>query len=220
MKLWMATLTIVLSVCMVWSVQPAMAQARGGEGKLGLLAQRRAQRWNALAKHLNLTDEQKAKIKSIVENARQEAQKVRANSSLTPQEKRTRLRDLRRNTRQEIGSVLTPEQRTKLQKLRAWAWHRWQVQCADRAGKVAKALGLNKAQEKAIGDILRRARRERQRIWNDSTLTPQQKMQKLMELRRKTWQDLRQQWTPEQQSKLRAGIARRWRLWNRLRQSL
>jgi len=217
-KRLITAVSILLSACMICCVQPATAQARDGDSQPGLLAQRRVQGWNALVKRLDLTEEQKVKIRNILDNARQEAQKLRDNSSLTPQEKRARLRELRRNARQEIGSVLTPEQRTKLQKLRVGLWHRWHVQRAYRAGKAAKALGLNKAQEQAIAEILRHAREERHRIWSDGMLTPQEKVQTLMNLRRNVWDKVHQQLTPQQQDKLRVGIARRWHMWNRIRQ--
>jgi Spy/CpxP family protein refolding chaperone len=45
------------------------------------------------------------------------------------------LLDLRKNTRQEIGSVLTPEQREKMRKLWAWRWHRWQMWRAYRRAR-------------------------------------------------------------------------------------
>lgn len=156
---------ILLSVLTVWALQPAVAQVGDKNAKIDTQAQRRIQQREAVAKWLRLTDEQKAKIKSIWENARQQAQKIRDDASLKPGEKRARLRDLWRNTRQEIGSGLTPEQRAKWWRLRLWAWHRWQMARAYRAGKIAKALGLTPAQERALARLLRQAREASRRIW-------------------------------------------------------
>lgn len=137
-----AMLLVLTSVLAMCSIQLAVAQDTAKDTKPGVLAQRRLHRWNALAKWLQLTDDQKTKIKSIISNARERAQKIRADTSLTPAQKRQQLRDLRRSTRQEIGSVLTPEQREKLRKLWAWRWHRWQMWKAYRAGKAAKAFQM------------------------------------------------------------------------------
>lgn len=122
-----AMLLVLTSVLALYTIQPAVAQDTGKRTKPGASAHWRLHRWNALAKWLQLSDEQKAKIRSILSNARERAQKVRADTSLTPAQKRQQLRDLRRSTRQEIGSVLTPEQREKLRKLWAWRWRQWHM---------------------------------------------------------------------------------------------
>lgn len=155
----MVMLLTFLGVLAMGSIQPAMAQIAGRSAKPGLLAQRRLHHWNALAKRLQLTDEQKAKIKSIVDNAREQAQKIRADTTLPPAQKRKQLLDLRRNTRQQIGSVLTPEQRERLRKLWAWRWHRWQLWRAYRAGKAAKALQPTPEQQRYLRALAERAKR-------------------------------------------------------------
>lgn len=165
MKRLIVGVWILLGILTVWAIQPAVAQAGSKNAKFNTWIQRRAQRLEAVAKWLQLTDEQKAKIKSIRENARQQAQKIRDDTSLKPDEKRARLRDLWRNTRREIGSVLTPEQRAKWWRLRLWAWHRWQMARAYRAGKIAKALGLSPMQERTMARLLKRAREARRHIW-------------------------------------------------------
>jgi len=133
----------LISVLAVWSIQPALAQDTGKGIKPGVLAQRRLHRWNAMAKRLQLTDEQRAKIKGIINNAREQARKIRDDASLTREQKRKQLLDLRKNTRQEIGSVLTPEQREKMRKLWAWRWHRWQMWRAYRLGKMGRGAPIS-----------------------------------------------------------------------------
>lgn len=146
MKKQIAILIMLAGFLSVWSIQPAMAQDMDKETRPGVLAQRRLHRWNAVAKWLQLTDEQKAKIKSIANNAREQAGKIRTDTTLTPEQKRKQLLELRRNTRQEIGSVLTPEQREKVRKMWAWRWHRWQMWRAYRAGKASRTFQLNPEQ--------------------------------------------------------------------------
>lgn len=152
MKKGMAVGLALVGFLAVWFAQPVLAQATEQNTKPGakVLAQRRLHRWNALAKWLQLTDEQKAKIRNILNNAREQARKIRADSTLTPQQKRKQLLELRRSTRQEIGSVLTPDQREKMRKLWAWRWHRWQMWRAYRAGKAAKAFALTPEQQRKL----------------------------------------------------------------------
>jgi Spy/CpxP family protein refolding chaperone len=120
-------LLTLISVPAMWCIQPALAQVTGKGAGPDVLAQRRLHRWNAMARWLQLTDEQKTRIKSIVENARQQARTIRDDTSLTREQKRKQLRELRRSTRQEIGSVLTPEQREKVRKWWTWRWYRWRM---------------------------------------------------------------------------------------------
>jgi Spy/CpxP family protein refolding chaperone len=117
----------VLGVAALWTAPAVQAQDMDKDGARGVLAQCRLHRWNAMARWLQLTDEQKTRIKSIVENARQQARTIRDDTSLTREQKRNQLRELRRSTRQEIGSVLTPEQREKVRKWWTWRWYRWRM---------------------------------------------------------------------------------------------
>ncbi|MCS6830560.1 MAG: hypothetical protein RMM08_11310 [Armatimonadota bacterium] len=135
-----AMLLALTSVLTIWSAQPAPAQAPSKGDRPGVIAQRRLHRWNALSKWLQLSDEQKANIKNIVGSAREQARKIRTDTTLTPEQKRQQLQELRRNTRQQIGSVLTPEQREKLRNLWAWRWRQWQRWKAYRWGKASRSL--------------------------------------------------------------------------------
>lgn len=90
------------------------------------MAQYRLRRAAALPRQLRLTEEQKVRIREIVRRSREQARQIREDTSLTPEQKRERLRELRRSTRQEISSVLTPEQREKMRRLWAWRWRQWQ----------------------------------------------------------------------------------------------
>jgi Spy/CpxP family protein refolding chaperone len=139
-----------ISVLAMWWSQPVLAQdaGRGAKPGAGVLAQRRLHRWNAFARWLQLSDEQKAKFQDILSNAREQARKIRTDSTLTPKQKRQQLQQLRQNTRQQIGSLLTPEQRKKMHKLWAWRWHRWQLWRAYRAGKWEKMLPRSPVQQR------------------------------------------------------------------------
>jgi protein CpxP len=60
---------------------------------------------------LNLTDTQKAQIKQIREGARSQADAVKNDSSLSADQKETKLRAIHRDTHEQVIKVLTPEQR-------------------------------------------------------------------------------------------------------------
>ncbi|MCS7309554.1 MAG: hypothetical protein RMM06_10200 [Armatimonadota bacterium] len=117
----------LLGILVIGGSQPTQAQDAAEGAKSGAPAvQRPARRGEALARRLQLSDEQRAKMRDILNSAREQARKIRTDTSLTPEQKRQQLRELRRNTRQQMGSVLTPEQREKMRKLWAWRWRQWQ----------------------------------------------------------------------------------------------
>lgn len=67
-----------------------------------------------LSKMLNLTDDQKVKIKPIIESTDAQAHSIRQDTSLTPQDRRAKMRDLHEKTMTQIRGILTPEQQAKL----------------------------------------------------------------------------------------------------------
>ncbi len=63
-------------------------------------------------KDLNLTKEQQEKVKAIQEKQRTEMEAIR-NSSLSREEQRTKMMDMRKKYNDEIEAILTPEQKEK-----------------------------------------------------------------------------------------------------------
>jgi Spy/CpxP family protein refolding chaperone len=63
---------------------------------------------------LNLTDDQKAQIKKIRDDAKSKADAVKADGSLADADKRAKLREIHRTAMMESRKVLTTEQRAQL----------------------------------------------------------------------------------------------------------
>jgi Spy/CpxP family protein refolding chaperone len=59
---------------------------------------------------LNLTDEQKAKIKAIRDDAQQQIQATQKDSSLSDEAKQQKLKMIRKEIRRQVWGVMTPEQ--------------------------------------------------------------------------------------------------------------
>ena len=64
-------------------------------------------------KDLNLTKEQQEKVKGIQDKQREEAEAVR-NSSLSRDEQRTKMMEIRKKYSEQIDAILSAEQREKL----------------------------------------------------------------------------------------------------------
>lgn len=79
------------------------------------------QNLGAILRQLNLTTEQKASVKTILQDSRSQAKAIKDDASLTKEQKIAKFVELRKATIEKIAAVLTPEQQTKFRELLAKA---------------------------------------------------------------------------------------------------
>ena len=65
---------------------------------------------------LNLTDDQKAKVKDILADAKTKRQAVVSDASLSEEQKRAKMKELHEGMMSKLNEVLTPEQQAELKK--------------------------------------------------------------------------------------------------------
>lgn len=70
-----------------------------------------------MAKDLNLTDAQKTQMQQLMTQMRPKMEAIRNNTSLTPEQKRTQMQELRKTQMEQMKSILTPEQQQKMQSM-------------------------------------------------------------------------------------------------------
>jgi protein CpxP len=70
-----------------------------------------------IAQQLELTDEQKAKVKPILEAQAQKMRELRDDTSLSPEDRRPKMQSIREETTAQMKAVLTPDQFEKWQKM-------------------------------------------------------------------------------------------------------
>jgi Spy/CpxP family protein refolding chaperone len=68
----------------------------------------------AAVESLNLTDDQKAKIKDIFADAKTKKQAVSSDASLSEEQKKAKMKELHSGIMAKLNEVLTPEQQTEL----------------------------------------------------------------------------------------------------------
>ena len=90
---------------------PTAQQARPASGRV----ERQLER---MSKSLNLTDDQVAKIRPILQNRNKQLEDLRAKSSLPQGYARAKATEVRRSSRQQIDQILTPEQKEKQKPMR------------------------------------------------------------------------------------------------------
>jgi Spy/CpxP family protein refolding chaperone len=76
-------------------------------------------RGNRIAKVLNLTDAQKSQLKPLLQNAFAQFKAIRADTTLTPDQRRQKIQELRTETKTAVDQILTPAQQQKLADLKA-----------------------------------------------------------------------------------------------------
>ena len=69
--------------------------------------------------NLGLSADQKSQIKQIRENEKQQIQAVKADNSLSKDQKKAKIKDIRQNSTSQINGLLTPEQQQKFAQRRA-----------------------------------------------------------------------------------------------------
>lgn len=67
---------------------------------------------------LNLSDDQKAKMASLRREFKDKAEAIKGNTALTPEQKREQFRDLSKQHRERVKSLLTKEQLERMESLR------------------------------------------------------------------------------------------------------
>jgi protein CpxP len=75
-------------------------------------------RLRRMSKELNLTDDQKEKVKPILQDEAQQMKSVQADNSLTAQQRRKKMREIHKTFEPQVQAVLTPEQRDKLKNMK------------------------------------------------------------------------------------------------------
>lgn len=71
----------------------------------------------ALVRRLDLADDQKTQVKAIFAESQAKAKAIRADSSLSAEQKKTARTELRKATHDQVMAVLTPEQQEKLKQM-------------------------------------------------------------------------------------------------------
>jgi len=96
---------------------PGSAHAQSGHRRHGRAPQLGLGR--EMAAKLGLSEAQVSQLKTAREATRDQIRAVRADTTLSPEDKHARMRQILADSKQQMQKILTPEQQAKLQELRA-----------------------------------------------------------------------------------------------------
>jgi|SRR5215472_1147490 len=113
-------ITLLLAAGLTFAQTSQEKQAPTPEKRSGMHDQGESldQHLQTLSEKLNLSDEQKAKIKPILQDQMQQMKAVRADSSLSKDEKQAKIKSIHDSSHDRINAVLTPEQQAKLKQMK------------------------------------------------------------------------------------------------------
>ena len=136
-----------------------------------------------LSEKLNLTDAQKTAIKLILANDANE------------------IKEIRENGRRQINAILTPEQQKEFAEIKSEARHRMREHAGDRLEMLTEKLNLTNAQMTAIKPIFVTEANDIKAVWQDNSLSKEQKQSKMFDIREAAKEKINTILTPEQQAK-------------------
>ena len=175
------TLVVLAAVAGVLSLQllalaadnQAPAQPASGDRVAAL-----RERMQDTAKELNLTDEQKEKLQTIIRAQAGKLRELRQDTSLSAEDKKEKVRAIREGIVAEVKKVLTPEQFEK--------WKAKQGQLAAGGGaplarvqEAIKELNLTDQQQEQLKPIYEEQMGKLRELYQDTTLSIPQKLEKL-----------------------------------------
>src|SRR5215469_5854572 len=104
-----AAMVCLLLGAMAVFAQDQAAPPQGGGGRRGQMPTPE-QRLQRMTQSLNLTEDQQAKIKPILDNESTQMQSLRSDSSLSQEDRMAKMKQIRENTTSQINPILTPDQ--------------------------------------------------------------------------------------------------------------
>ncbi|MHC1696740.1 MAG: hypothetical protein AB9919_01485 [Geobacteraceae bacterium] len=216
------TATAVLAMCAGLTqiapaeVTPAKNQQQGKMGcGCAMSKQMNADSHLAMmAKCLGLSEDQKAKVKPILEENFKEKQAVFADTNLTRDQRRAKMQELRTKLHDQVKPLLTTEQNSKVAEMWKTKGHHgkgkhgcmkpghhgkdFRMDPTKHLERMTACMGLSTDQQGKIKPILEENFKAKQALRADNTLTKDQRQAKMQELRVKLHDQIKPLLTPEQ----------------------
>ncbi len=172
-------------------------------------------------KQLNLTAEQKAKLKTIHEEQKKEMQALKGEKDANKEQRKA----IHEKYKAQMESVLTADQKQQLAKMKEERKAAWKNGDFKKGGKyrqmgdstrmgnkgkfkkgaeMSKELGLSATQQEQMKKIREDYSSQFQALRNDNSLTKDQKKDKMQDLRKAQMEKMKTVLTPEQMDKMKS----------------
>lgn len=155
-----------------------------------------------LTKDLNLSEDQKQKLKAINENHRKQITELNKNDNITVKEMRERKANLSREHKASVEGILTAEQKTKLQAQKTKSIEQRQQMQAKRMEKMKKELSLTDEQSSKLKTMNDGYKSKFESLKNNESLDRTAKKEQFKALKQQQKDELKNVLTQDQMKKL------------------
>ena len=93
-------------------------QEHGARGGHAMGAMTPESRLKMLTEKLDLTEDQQAKLKTILEDESTQMQNLHHDTSMAPEDRRAKMKELHESSTEKINAVLTPDQQSKWKQMK------------------------------------------------------------------------------------------------------
>jgi hypothetical protein len=191
MKMTKNALMAALALAGALSWQPQTLCAAQEKSAAGQRLEQFRERMQDTMKELNLTDEQKEKLKPIWQEQMQKMRELWQDQNLSRQEKMEKFKTMREEMEPKLKPILTAEQLEKWQKQRS-------AQGREGLQDALKELNLTDAQKEKLKPLWQEQAQKVRELRQDKNLSPQEKMAKVKVIQEEMEPKLKQILTGEQ----------------------
>ena len=154
---------------------------------------------------LNLSEEQKAKFSALNSEHHKQMAELKKQDNITVKESKEKMETLRKDHYAKVQALLTPEQKTQLEKKKEERKAKMGEMGKIRGERMKKELNLTEEQSAKLDASRKKMAEKRQSIRNDKSLTEEQAKEKSKELRKEQMQNMKSILTEEQLKKMKEG---------------
>ena len=158
---------------------------------------------------LNLSEDQKAKFKSMNEDFRKQMGDLKKNDNITVKEWRSKMESLRKDHRDKISSLLTDDQKAQINKSREERVNRRGERAKEGFDRMKTRLNLTDDQAAQLKQSRSGMAEKMKAIRENQSLTDVQRKEQVQELRKKQQESLKTILTEDQLKRLHEKQVRR-----------
>ena len=156
-----------------------------------------------MMKDLNLSDDQKAKMKSINQDFRNQMTELKKNENITVKDFKSKMTTLRKDHKAKMQSVLTAEQKTQIEKMKIERKSKAEGRMKEHADKLKTELGLTADQSTRLEKMRADVRTQMQAIRDNKSLDEAAKKEQMKKLRQDQKTKMESILTAEQNEKMK-----------------
>jgi Spy/CpxP family protein refolding chaperone len=154
---------------------------------------------------LNLSDEQKAQLKSLNESYHSQVADLEKQDNITVKESREKMQTLRKDHYTKVQSILTTEQKEKIAKNKEDRKTRMKAMSEKREQHTKEWLNLSDEQSKKLSDNRKAAFEKIRAIQENSSLNDEQKKEQTKAVMKEQKENMKSILTAEQLQKMKEG---------------